>query len=44
MEVVHEAMGWNGPECNLAFTSAIEELEVMITEDVLGVEGTSLKI
>ena len=44
MEVVYEALGRKGPECNLAITSAIEELEVMITENALGVEGTSLKI
>ena len=33
MEVVYEALGRKGPECNLAITSAITELEMMMDEN-----------
>ena len=43
MEVVYEALGRNGPDCNNAITTAIEELEKMMAENNFeGLEGKSL--
>ena len=40
MEVVYEALGRNGPDCNNAITAAIEELEKMMAENNFeGLEG-----
>ena len=40
MEVVYEALGRNGPDCNIAITAAIEELELMMAENNFeGLEG-----
>ena len=40
MEVVYEALGRNGPDCNGAITAAIQELEKMMAENNFeGLEG-----
>ena len=45
MEVVYEALGRNGPDCNNAITAAIEELEKMMAENNFeGLEGKVEKI
>ena len=44
MEVVYEALGRNGPDCNNAITAAIEELEKMMAENNFeGLEGKAEK-
>ena len=44
MEVVYEALGRNGPDCNNAITAAIEELEKMMAENNFeGLEGNFWK-
>ena len=45
LEVVYEALGRNGPDCNNAITAAIEELEKMMAENNFeGLEGKAEKI
>ena len=45
-EVVYEAMGRDGPECNLAITQGIVDLEMLLDDQTewAGLQGTSLYI